>query len=68
LRDFGQYKIKEVIDREMVNVWISDAHSEGEEEYAEFLRNALAKGADIYTLVDVLGDAEQEIGELAVFY
>ena len=68
LRDFGQYKIKEVIDREMVNVWISDAHSEGEEEYAEFLRNALAKGADIYTLVDVLGNAEQEIGELAVFY
>jgi hypothetical protein len=68
LRSFGQYKIKEVTDREMVNVWIADAHSEGNEDYAEFLRNALAKDAELYTLVDTLGEFEQEIGELAVFY
>ena len=68
LRSFGQYEIKEVTDREMVNVWIADAHSEGNEEYAEFLRNALAKDAELYTLVDIIGEFKQEIGELAVFY
>ena len=67
LRGFGQYKLKEVTDSEMVNVWIADAHSEGDEEYAEFLRKALAEGADLYTLVDTLGEFEQEIGELAVY-
>jgi hypothetical protein len=51
----------------MVNVWIADAHSEGNEDYAEFLRNALAKDAELYTIVDILGEFEQEIGELAVF-
>ena len=68
LRSFGQYKIKEVTDREMVNVCIDDLHSQGNEDYAEFLRNALAKDAELYTLVDTLGEFEQEIGELAVFY
>ena len=67
LRGFGQYKLKEVSDTEMVNVWIADAHSEGDEEYAEFLRKALAEDADLYTLVDTLGEFEQEIGELAVY-
>lgn len=66
-RKVGSYTLKEV-DGEMANVWIADAHSEGDEKYAEFLRNALAKDAELYTLVDTLGEFEQEIGELAVFY
>ena len=49
-RKVGSYTLEEV-DSEMVNVWIADAHSEGEEEYAEFLRKALAADAEIL-LVD----------------
>jgi len=62
----GNYTLEEV-DSEMVNVWIADAHSEGEEEYAEFLREALAVEAEILTLTDHLGDFSQPIGEVAVF-
>ena len=63
----GGYSLNEP-DREMVNVWISDAHSEGDEDYAEFLRLALAEGADLYTLVDEgLIGVSQEIGEVAIY-
>jgi uncharacterized NAD-dependent epimerase/dehydratase family protein len=62
----SQYDFEEV-DEEMANVWISDAHSEGREEYAEFLRKAIADGADLYTLVDRLGDFKQQLGEVAVY-
>lgn len=62
----GNYKLKET-DGEMANVWIADAHSEGNTEYAEFLRDALAKGATIYTLVDILGGFEQELFEVVVY-
>lgn len=65
-RKVGSYTLEEV-DSEMVNVWIADAHSEGEEEYAEFLRKALAEGAEIYTLTDHLGDASQPIGEVVIY-
>ena len=58
-----QYDLKEVDDREMVNVWIADAHSEGNEEYAEFLRKALAEDANLYTFKDEW----QEIGEVAIY-
>ena len=63
----GNYTIEEVDDYEMVNVWISDAHSEGEGEYAEFLRMALAKGADIFLFNDNLGGFSQTIGEVVVY-
>lgn len=62
----GNYTLEES-DTEMVNVWIADAHSEGEEEYAEFLRNALAQSCDMYTLTDHLGEFSQPIGDVAVF-
>ena len=52
----------------MANVWIADAHSEGNTEYAEFLRKALAENAELYTLTDHLGEFSQPIGEVAVFY
>lgn len=65
-RKVGSYTLEEV-DDEMVNVWIADAHSEGEEEYAEFLRKALASNAEIYTLTDHLGGFSQPIGEVAVY-
>ena len=65
-RRVGNYTLEEV-DSEMVNVWIADAHSEGEEEYAEFLREALAVDAELYTLTDHLGDFSQPIGEVAVW-
>lgn len=64
----GSYKLKEVEDDEMVNVWIADAHSEGEEEYAEFLRKALAEGAEINTLTDHLGEFSQPIGEVVIYF
>lgn len=67
MANFGNYTLEEV-DGEMANVWIADAHSEGEEEYAEFLRKALAESAELYTLTDHLGDFAQPIGEVAVFY
>lgn len=66
-RKNGSYTLNEVEDREMVNVWIADAHSEGETEYAEFLREALAVGAELYTLTDHLGEFSQPIGEVAVY-
>lgn len=63
----GNYTLEEV-DGEMVNIWIADAHSEGEDDYAEFLRKALASSSDLYTLTDHLGDFKQPIGEVAVYY
>ena len=66
-RKVGSYTLEEV-DGEMANVWIADAHSEGNAEYAEFLRKALADNAELYTLTDHLGEFSQPIGEVAVFY
>jgi hypothetical protein len=63
----SQYDLEEVEDKEMVNVWIADAHAEGREEYAEFLRKALASNAEIYTLTDHLGGFSQPIGEVVVY-
>jgi nucleoid-associated protein YejK len=57
----------EKVDDEMVNIWLSDADSEGNEEYAEFLRESLAKNAEIVTLTDHLGDFSQPIGEVAIY-
>ena len=61
-----QYDFEEV-DTEMANVWIADAHSEGEEEYAEFLRKSIADGVDLYTMTDGFGDFKQPLGEVAVY-
>jgi hypothetical protein len=66
-RNAGGYTLEEVEDDEMVNVWIADAFSEGNDDYAHFLQNALAKGADIYTLTDHIGGFSQPIGEVAVY-
>ena len=63
----GNYTLNET-DGEMANIWIADAHSEGNTEYAEFLRKALAESAELYTLTDHLGEFSQPIGEVAVFY
>ena len=65
-RKVGNYTLEEV-DSEMPNVWIADAHSEGDEDYAEFLREALAESAELYTLTDHLGDFSQPIGEVAIY-
>lgn len=66
-RKVASYTLEEV-DGEMVNVWFTKAHSEGNTEYAEFLRKALAENAELYTLTDHLGGFSQPIGEVAVFY
>lgn len=63
--DLMQYNFKEV-DLEMANVWIADAFSEGDEEYAHFLQKAIADGADLYTLTRDCG-WEQPLGEVALF-
>ena len=63
----ASYTLEEV-DGEMANVWIAEAHSEDNTDYAEFLRKALAKNAELYTLTDHLGGFSQPIGEVAVFY
>ena len=58
-----QYDLDKIEDTEMVNVWIADAFSEGEEEYAHFLQKALADGVDLYTMKDEL----QSLGEVAIY-
>lgn len=65
-KKIGTYTLEEV-DGEMANIWISEAHANGEENYAEFLRDANAKGAELYTLTDHLGEFSQPIGEIAIF-
>lgn len=65
-RKVGNYTLEDV-DDEMVNTWIENAHSEGEEDYAEFLRKALEDGAEILTLTRHLGVFSQSIGEVAVY-
>jgi hypothetical protein len=59
-----QYDLDKVEDLEMVNVWIADAFSDEEEEYAHFLQKAIADGADLYTLKDEL----QSLGEVAIYF
>jgi hypothetical protein len=61
--DFMHYDLDEVEDRELVNVWIADAFSEGREEYAHFLQKVIADGAELYTLKDEL----QSLGEVAIY-
>ena len=61
-RKVGSYTLEEV-DGEMANVWIADAFSEGEEEYAHFLQKVIADGAELYTLKDEL----QSLGEVAIY-
>lgn len=61
--DLMQYDLDKIEDTEMVNVWIADAFSEGEEEYAHFLQKALADGVDLYTMKDEL----QSLGEVAIY-
>jgi len=63
---FGNYSLEDT-DPEMVNVWISDAFGEGEEEYARALQDGLAQGADIFTLDDGIGDFRQTLGEVIVY-
>jgi hypothetical protein len=61
--DFMLYNLDKVEDRELVNVWIADAFSEGREEYAHFLQKVIADGAELYTLKDEL----QSLGEVAIY-
>lgn len=63
---FGNYSLEDT-DPEMVNVWISDAFSEGEDEYARALQDGLAQCADIFTLDDGIGDFRQTLGEVIVY-
>ena len=66
-RKVGSYTLEEV-DGEVANLWIADAHSEGNAEYAEILRKDLVENSELYTLTDHLGEFSQPIGEVAVFY
>ena len=65
-RVFGHYSLEDT-DPEMVNVWISDAFSEGEDEYAHALQDGLAQDADIFTLDNGIGDFRQTLGEVIVY-
>jgi len=65
-RKIDNYTLEE-LDGETVNVWIADAHAEGQENFAEFLRLALANNGTVYTLKSHVGDFSQSIGELAVY-
>ena len=55
------------VDTEMANVWVADAFSEGETEYAHFLQKAIGDGADLYTMTDSIGFFKQPLGEVAVY-
>ena len=65
-RKIDNYTLEE-LDSETVNVWIADAHAEGQEDFAEFLRSANAHNGTVYTLKSHVGDFSQSIGELAVY-
>ena len=65
-RMIGNYSLKEV-DADMLEAWIDNAKEDGDEEYAEFLREAIEVRAEILTLTDHLGDFSQPIGEVAVY-
>lgn len=62
----GNYTLDET-DTEVANVWIADAHSEGDTDYAEFLREAIANGADLYVLTDHVGEFAQPLGDVVVY-
>jgi len=58
----------EEVDTEMANVWIADAFSEGNEEYAHFLQKAIADSANLYTMTCGYGNSKQSLGEVAVYF
>ena len=58
----------EKVETEMANGWIADAHSVGEEEYAEFLRKAIADGVDLYTMTDGFGSSKKSLGVVAIYF
>lgn len=57
------YTLQEV-ETDKVEIWIETTD---DDEYRDFLKDALDCGGDVYTLVDHLGDASQEIGEIVVY-
>ena len=57
------YTLQEV-DTNTIEIWVENTD---DEEYRDFLKDVLDCGADLYTLVDHLGSASQEIGEMAVY-
>jgi hypothetical protein len=63
----ADYDLEEV-DPEMVNVWITDAYSEGDEDYVNFLRNTIIDDGTLYTLTESVGGLfKQPLGEVAVY-
>jgi len=60
------YDLEEV-DPEVANVWISDAYSDGDDEYVNFLRNTIIDGGTLYTLIERVGNFNQPLGEVAVY-
>jgi hypothetical protein len=66
-RFIDTYSLKEV-DAEMLESWIDCAKDDGDEEYENFLAEAQLNDADVYILMDNIGDFSQGIGDVAVFY
>ena len=63
----ADYDLEEV-DPEMVNVWMADAYSEGDEDYVNFLRNTIIDDGTLYTLTESVGGLfKQPLGEVAVY-
>ena len=62
-RCIGSYTL-ESVDRETAMIWLEDTD---DEEYREFLEDALENGGEIFSLVDHLGDFSQPIGEMVVY-
>jgi hypothetical protein len=62
----ADYDLEEV-DQEMVNVWMADAYSEGDEDYVNFLRNTIIDDGTLYTLTERVGGFKQPLGEVAVY-
>ena len=62
-RRMGSYTLEEV-SVEMAECWRDDTD---DDEYREFLEEAIENGAELYSLVDHLGDFTQPIGEVAVY-
>lgn len=61
-----QYDLEEV-DANVIKLMISDARSEGDEEYVGYLHDILVDDGTLYRLTERVGDFEQSLGEVAVY-
>ena len=61
IRNIGEMRLKDA--GMFIDTWLRDAEDEGNTEYADFLKEAINKGAEIYEL----HEDWQPLGEVIVY-